>query len=88
MVVQKTKLDPKIHGGDPSISEDFNNQKTEVPLDPTALLEDLKAKQTLYQTLKEEGLIHQDKHKGMEARLKTTIQELEILIPQLEVLKS
>ncbi|MBI4125258.1 MAG: hypothetical protein HY609_03530 [Deltaproteobacteria bacterium] len=54
-------------------------------VEPKVLLEDLKEKQRLFAQLKEEGLIHKDKHLLMEQKLKETIAELEDLIPQLEV---
>lgn len=54
-------------------------------LHPEQILQSLKEKQRLFATLKEEGLINKDKHLRMEKELAKTIHELEVLIPQLEV---
>ena len=59
------------------------HQKAEV--NPAELLNALKAKQQLYAQLKNEGLIHKDRHLHLEKELRQTIQDLEELIPQLEV---
>lgn len=79
MSISKVHLGPKQGQID---GEKYVSQEQEV--EPQVLLEDLKTKQALYEKLKREGLINQDKHLAMEQKLRETIAELEILIPQLE----
>lgn len=55
-------------------------------LSPQALLDSLRAKSRDFETLKNEGLVNKDKYLAMSEKLKKTIEELEILIPKLEVL--
>lgn len=52
---------------------------------PTALLHSLKTKYDLFAQLKNDGLINQDRHLKMEKELKQAIEDLEVLIPKLEV---
>lgn len=54
-------------------------------INPRPLLESLKEKYSQFLQLKNEGLINKDKHLHIEQKLKATIEELEELIPQLEV---
>lgn len=50
---------------------------------PQELLESLRTKQKLYETLKNQGLIHLENPKNLEAEMARTIGELEELIAQL-----
>lgn len=55
-----------------------------VNTEPQELLESLRTKQKLYETLKTEGLIHKEGRPHLEQELKETIRELETLIGELE----
>lgn len=51
---------------------------------PQELLESLRDKQKLFATLKNEGLIHKDRHANLEQDLIQTIHDLEKLMAELE----
>lgn len=55
-----------------------------ISIEPQELLESLRDKQKLYETRKNQGLIHLENPKNLEAEMARTIDALEELIGQLE----
>lgn len=75
----------KVHPRLPQTS--FGEQNTPkagpTAIEPQELLESLRAKQKMYETLKSQGLIHHENPQNLEAEMARTIGELEELIAQL-----
>lgn len=83
MSVSKTQFFPEAQRI--SNEKSPHQEPVQVKRQLSETLENLRAKALKFDTLKKEGLIHEGRHLAMERQLRETIEELEVLIPQLEV---
>lgn len=80
MTVRKTVIEPVLRERPLEIS-----RETKKSVHPEELLNSLKEKQSLFAKLKNEGLIHQNRHLKIEKELADAISDLEGILKKLEV---